>query len=237
MNVLDIAEFYTRPLGKITQELIARKIGAPLQAKPDQLVLGLGYAVPYLVAGGRSISFMMARSGVVRWPQNAPARAALVDELDLPLGDSSVDLALLVHALEFSESAEDMLAEAWRVLHPQGRMLLVVPNRAGFWSASDASPFGQGQPFSRSQVGALLKEAQFSITRIEHALVLPPWAGPKAARGAEAVAKLGLGRFSGVIVIEAVKQVYAYSRGKLVRRALPRLRPVLLQNPQPAAKS
>jgi len=237
MNVLDIAEFYSGALGKSTRDLIAARLAPEVLPQPDQLLVGLGYPLPYLSADARTVAFMMARSGVLRWPQVGKVRSALVDELDLPLGDNMVDVALLVHALEFAESAEDMLAEVWRVLSPQGKLLLVVPNRSGLWATSDASPFGRGQPFSRAQIGALLRQAQFSISRIEHALALPPWGGIGLAKEVEFASRLGLGRFSGVIVIEAQKQVYSYSTGKLVRRAFPRLRPVLLGNPQPIAKS
>ncbi len=237
MTVLDIAEFYGGTLGKVTRELIYAKLGPSAQPRPDQLLVGLGYALPYLSAEARTVAFMMARSGVLRWPQTGKVRSALVDELDLPLGDNMVDVAMLVHALEFAESAEDMLAEVWRVLSPQGKLLLVVPNRGGLWATSDASPFGRGQPFSRAQIGALLRQAQFSINRIEYALALPPWGGPGLARGVEFASRLGLRRFSGIMMIEAQKQVYSYSTGKVARRAFPRFRPVLLPRPQTASKS
>jgi hypothetical protein len=38
-------------------------------------------------------------------------------------------------------------------------------------------------------------------------------------------------RFSGVIIVEAVKQVYAFSSGKRVRRLMPRFKPALLPSP------
>ena len=236
MNIVDIAQFYTQALGKTTQELLAMKLHAALQVQPDQLVMGLGYASPYLNDDSRSVSFMVARAGVMHWPATGAVRSSLVDELDLPLGDNSIDVALLVHALEFAESAEDLLQEVWRVLTPQGKLILVVPNRRGFWSSSDATPFGQGQPFSRSQLSTLLKEAQFLVGNMQQALVGPPWGSAGLARLLEPASGFGFGRLSGAILVEATKQVYAYSTGKLVRRALPRLRPMLLPRPQPAAR-
>jgi SAM-dependent methyltransferase len=236
MNIVEIAEFYETPLGHMAQGLVSAKLGLARPAPTDHLVMGLGYALPYLQSDVRAVSFMMARSGVVHWPKAGPVRSALVDELDLPLLESSVDVALLVHALEFSESAEDLLAEVWRVLSPQGKLLLVVSNRRGLWSSTDMTPFGHGQPFSRSQLTTLLKAAQFSITRITHSLMAPPWAGPGLGHALEPASLLGLQRFSGVIIIEAQKQIYAYSTGKPVRRLVPRLRPVLLSGPQVTAK-
>jgi SAM-dependent methyltransferase len=231
MNVVELREFYASPLGKATHRLLMAKLLPSLDLPSDATLLGLGFATPFMKEGTRSLAFMMARQGVVSWPKQGLQQSALVDELDLPLPDNSVDVALVVHGLEFSESPIEMLQEVWRVLAPQGRLILVVPNRRGLWAASDASPFGFGQPFSRGQLWALLKEAQFSFTRMEPALIVPPranLAGLKIASNVEKYGKSLLGHLSGVIVVEATKQVYAYSAGRRVRRTLPRFRPALL---------
>lgn len=231
MNVIELREFYSSPLGKATHRLLGVKLLPALDVAPDAALLGLGFATPYLNEGSRSLAFMLARQGVIAWPKEGLQQSALVDELDLPLPDNSVEVALVIHGLEFSESPIEMLQEVWRVLTPQGRLVLVVPNRRGLWAASDASPFGFGQPFSRGQLWALLKEAQFSFTRMEPALIMPPrakFAGLKIASNVEKYGKSLLGHLSGVIVVEATKQVYAYSAGRRVRRSLPRFRPALL---------
>ena len=198
--------------------------------------MGLGYASPYLTGESRQVSLMMARGGAVHWPQQGEVKSALIDELALPLSDNSVDAALLIHALEFSESAEELMAEVWRVLAPQGKLILIAPNRRGLWAISDATPFGQGQPFSRSQLGKLLKDAQFSVSSIEPAFASPPFAGPEVLKALEPLIKFGLSGFAGLNFAVATKQIYAYPTGKLVRRALPRFRPVLLPGAQPASK-
>ena len=41
MNVVDIAEFYTRPLGKIAHDILARKLALSLAVNPEQVVMGL----------------------------------------------------------------------------------------------------------------------------------------------------------------------------------------------------
>jgi SAM-dependent methyltransferase len=231
MNVVELREFYSSPLGKATHRLVSAKLLPMLNLAQEQTLLGLGFATPYLQGPSRTLAFMMARRGVIHWPEEGPVQSALVDELDLPLPDNSVDLALVVHGLEFTDSPTDMLQEIWSVLAPQGRLVLVVPNRRGLWSASEASPFGFGQPFSRSQLNSLLKDAQFSIGRIEPALYVPPragFAGLGMSSGIERLGRAALGWFSGVLIVEATKQVYAYSAGRRVRRPSPRFRPVLL---------
>jgi len=116
------------------------------------------------------------------------------------------------------------------VLAPQGRLLMVVPNRRGLWARFDSSPFGYGQPFSRPQLSALLRESQFSIVSWSPALFMPPFSRRLFLSSAGVLESIGyriMPGASGVVIVEAVKQVYAISTGKRVRRLAPRLRPVL----------
>ncbi len=242
MDVVELREFYASPLGNATRRLISAKLRSRLGSLNDACVMGLGFATPYLdefpSETGRRLAFMMARQGVIHWPAEGGVRSALVDEFDLPLLESTVDLALVVHGLELTDSPIEMLQEVWRVMAPQARLILVVPNRRGLWAAFDSSPFGYGQPFSRTQLGGLLKEARFSPVSWTHALQMPPLAKGFVLSSAGAIERLGdwiNSRFAGVIIVEAVKQVYAFSSGKRVRRLMPRLRPALL--PAPSART
>ena len=239
MDVVDLREYYANALGKATRRLIAAKLSGHLPQDPHATVLGLGYATPFLNAqaenAARQIAFMPARRGVIHWPEQGPVASALVDELDLPLGDNAVDVALVIHCLEFTDRPDELLQEVWRVLTPQGKLLLVVPNRSSLWAMRDISPYGYGQPFSRQQLQGLLRAAQFSVTRFEYALVMPPskrLGGSAMARGLEKLCGFAALRgISGALIIEAQKQVYAYAPGRKVRRALPRFKPVFLPAP------
>lgn len=244
MDVVELREYYATSLGKATQRLIAAKLAGHLPQDSMSIVLGLGYATPYLDQLGetasRRLAFMPARRGAIHWPETGQVSSVLVDELDLPLGDNAIDAALLVHCLEFTDSPEELLQEVWRVLTPQGKLLLVVPNRSSLWAMSDVSPFGHGQPFSRSQLLGLLKTAQFSIKRFEYALFMPPYqrlAGTALARLTE---KFGMAAnlrgISGALIVEAQKQVYAYAPGHKIKRALPRFKPGFLPAPQHSHK-
>jgi len=244
MDVVDLREFYDSELGQAVRRLVTKRLAPRFKLASGQTVLGLGYALPYMedlaLGHDRSLAFMMARRGVIHWPLAGDVRAALVDEYDLPLLESVADAVIVTHGLELAEDPLEMLQEIWRVMAPQGRLYLVVPNRRGIWSASEATPFGYGQPFSRSQILGLLKEARFSVSNWYQALFLPPLKAPALIKAGEAVEwpmmRL-LGRFSGVLIVEAMKQVYAFSSGKRARRLVPRLRPVLLPAPQPAGRS
>jgi SAM-dependent methyltransferase len=237
MHVTDVREFYTRPLGRVAAGLVNRQLASLTQPRPGQTVMGLGYALPYLQSTPDllTLSFMPAQQGVIHWPWGESNCSALVDDIDLPLLESTVDLALVVHGLEHAELPLDTLQEIWRVMAPQGRLVLVVPNRRGLWAASEATPFGYGQPFSSGQIAGLLKTSKFTVTQWRSALYLPPLQNETLLKAATAMDVAGArlaARFAGVTIVEAMKQVYAFSSGKRARRLVPRFRPVLLPSPQ-----
>lgn len=227
LDVVDLRNFYAQPVGIMTRRLLGRTIRRRFGDVTGLSVLGLGYATPYLGVfqeeAERCIAMMPAVQGVVHWPLGEKPLTALVDEMLLPLPTASVDRVIVVHALEMTTQAEEMLREVWRVLSPGGRLLAVVPNRRGVWARLDTTPFGNGRPFSRGQVVSLMREALFTPIGWDEALYAPPsrW----FLRTAVAIERLG-GRmslpFAGVLVVEATKQMY---RPVPVRR--PRLAPVL----------
>ena len=238
MDVVDLKEFYVSPLGQTVRRLIAHRILTRWKGLNGATILGLGHAVPYLESwrdtAERIIGFMPARQGVMHWPSGKPSATALVDESDLPLEDGSVDLALVIHGLELTDHMPDMLRELWRVLSPQGRVLFVVPNRRGMWARFDSTPFGHGRPFSRQQLAQILRDAQFAPSAWAHALFVPPFKRGFVRRSAPAWERVGLWvspAFSGVIIVEAIKQVYAVSASRRQRALVTNLKPRILPVP------
>ena len=238
MDIVDLREFYGSRLGLATRRSMTGCLRPRFSGLSGARVMGIGYSMPYLTdclpAAEVQIAFMMARQGVFRWPDEGAVQSALVDECDLPLLESVVDVALLVHALEFADDPAEMLREVWRVLAPQGRLVLAVPNRRGVWARFDTSPFGYGQPYSKPQLARLLKESQFSVLSWHHALYFPPSTNGALLSAAPAIEGFGsrlMPALSGVIVVEAVKQVYATAGGKRARRLSPRARPLLAPLP------
>ena len=234
MDVVDLREFYASPLGQASRRLIARRIRSRWDNVSGAAVLGLGYATPYLDQFRQEaravLGFMPGDQGVVHWPAEGGSATALVDEVELPVIDSSIDFVLVAHGLELTDHPNDMLKEIWRVLAPQGRALLVVPNRRGVWARFDSTPFGHGRPFSELQLTQMLREAKFSPLGWSHALFVPPLQSGFLVRSATAWERVGmwLSRgFSGVILVEAMKQVYAISSGKKVKKLVPSLQPAL----------
>ena len=244
MDVVDLRNFYAQRLGVVARRFVGRGIRAHWKDTRGQRVLGVGYATPYLglfrEEAERCLALMPATQGVVRWPSTRPALAALVEEDEWPLSDSAVDRVLLVHALEILPDAPELLREVWRVLAPGGRLLAVVPNRRGLWARMDTTPFGQGRPYSRSQITQLLRETSFTPTGWGEALYVPPIARGWFLRSSVAWERTGASLsapFAGVHIVEATKQVYrAIPARRERRRLVPVLQPALTPAPGAALR-
>jgi SAM-dependent methyltransferase len=222
-DVIDFGEFYASPLGQVACRLIRRRIRTIWPQVTGLKLLGLGYATPYLLPflaeAERVVALMPAAQGVIHWPRGEPGLVALSDEAELPLEDSSIDRILMVHALETSEQVRPMLREVWRLLSPSGRLIVVVPNRRGIWARVERTPFGYGFPFSPRQLNRLLRETMFSPELTARALYLPPTRRRTLIRAASAFENLGArwGQvFSGVLAVEASKQIYALTATRRV---------------------
>ena len=215
-DVVDFSAFYDTRLGLAARRLIRRAVRGLWPDLHALSLLGLGYATPYLrpfrEEAGRVIALMPSSLGVLPWPRDAPRLVGLAEADDLPLPDESIDRVLLVHALEFSEQADALLREVRRVMTGEGRLLVIVPNRAGLWARLERTPYGHGRPFSPSQLSRLLCDNLFTPTETRAALYMPPSDKPVLLRAAGAWERFGRrwGRpFGGVILIEAAKRVYA----------------------------
>jgi SAM-dependent methyltransferase len=117
----------------------------------------------------------------------------------------------MVHGLEFAENPAEMLKEAWRVLAPNGRLVIVAPNRRGVWARFEHTPFGSGRPYSRGQLAELLRETNFTPGALTEALFFPPSKGRRVFRMHAACERFGRRLwplFSGVLIVEAQKRLY-----------------------------
>lgn len=236
-DVIDLREFYGTRLGQVARKLLRRRIR---QLWPDMSglnLLSLGYPTPYIRQfqgeAERVIAFMPSQQGVHRWPLRSNNQVALVDEMDLPLPDASMDRILLVHALENTEQTGPLFREIWRVLVSGGRLLAVVPNRRGIWARMERTPFGQGHPYSPGQLSRLLRNNLFLPSERMSALYVPPLRSRMLLRTASAWENLGhkLGHtFAGVLLMEADKQIYSVSTKKSRLR-----RPIAIRLPAPTS--
>jgi len=242
LDVQDLRNFYYRSgLGRAAKGIIQNEI---LQFWPEakgQTVVGYGFATPflrpYLKDARRMIALMPAPQGVISWPQGSPNVSVLCEETYWPLETGHVDKLLVAHGLESSEQPSALLTEAWRVLGPGGSAMFIVPNRAGLWSRSDATPFGFGRPYSQTQLEGTLKSHNFLPETHITTLYQPP-SNRRAWRKLSNVLERFGGKLSfivagGVLIVHASMRIQAPSSGSGIRDRVRKPLEVLAPKPKP----
>ena len=230
-DILDLREFYLGSLGLTVRRILRDHLRQIWPSVRGEKVLVLGFGTPLmrpmLEEAASVLNMMPAGQGAAFWPREGPNLTSLVNMSGLPLPDESIDRVVLIHALEGVADTHGLLQEVHRVLKPSGRMLMIVPNRHGLWAHSDRTPFGNGQPYSSSQIKTALRDEGFLIDRTTRALYFPPTSSRLILSVAEYIEKAakkivpGLG---GLLLLEAGKQLYS---PLLIKSATPRHRLVL----------
>jgi SAM-dependent methyltransferase len=219
----DIAQFrafYDARLGTIARRLVRRRLREFWPDVRGLTIAGLGYATPYLgpfVDQAQCVvACMPAEQGAVAWPRSGQNRVALADDTNLPFDDGSIDRVLLVHGMETSELLRDLLRQVWRILKPDGKLVVVAPNRRGMWSTFGDTPFGLGYPYSRGQLERRLAEGLFKAERWQGVLFGPPVASRlimRTGRAWESTGRLIYPGMPGLWIVEATKAMYAPASG------------------------
>jgi SAM-dependent methyltransferase len=238
LDVVDLRDFYQTPLGLTVRRIVGGHVRARWRGMHGGMVVGLGYGVPYLGPFRNEVTrvaaLMPETQGALVWPAAGPLLSVLVEDRHLPLPDNSVDRLLLVHSLEATDRPATLLREVWRVLVPEGRLLIVAPNRRSVWARIDATPFGHGRPYSRSQLERLLVDNLFTPVSWGTALHMPPLDRRMVLKSAPAWERIGQKLwpvFGGVLLVEARKEVMAPIGGK--RAAVRALRELVTVRREP----
>lgn len=229
LDVQDLRNFYYRSaLGRAAQQSLRKRILALWPEAARQTVVGYGFAVPllrpYLADARRVMALMPGPQGVMPWPADAANVSVLTEETLWPLETGHVDKLIMLHGLETSERAFDLLEEAWRVLGPGGKALFIVPNRGGLWARRDRTPFGFGRPYSQSQLETQLRKHQFLPERTLGALYQIPSSKRTWLKSSRLFETLGDRAPSfmpgGALLVEASKLVYP-PKGRIQRLRRP----------------
>jgi SAM-dependent methyltransferase len=213
----DVTDFYATRGGRVAARLLRRRIATLWPDLSRLRVLGLGHTQPFLSLWQQQATLCIAGEGqalrqATLGTHLLASASCIVREDELPFPDLSFDRILVSHALETSLNAPRLLRAVWRVLKDDGRLLLVVPNRRGMWAHLERTPFGHGAPSSKRQIERVLADALFRVERTDGALWLPPADLRPLLRMGNLVERAGARlapQFPGVLLIEAVKDVYA----------------------------
>ncbi len=254
-----LESFYHSPLGLLYQRhirQILRRMLPELMQKtggtPPQIAC-LGHGTPLFHNLPRAnlvscITICPEWLSPVTWPQktetkHAPHPAnqtAQADLLHLPFADDSMDYLILNHSLEFCGHPHQLLRECWRVLAPEGRLILITPHRHSLWARAEHTPLGHGHPYSRRQVQQLLKEQLFQIDELHMAMLMPPFRRRlwmrlyavirRAVRGLHSLMPL---QWGGVVMLRASKHLYQPVTGTPAHKLAAKKAPNLAKNHSP----
>ena len=71
-DILELRDFYDRPLGSVVRRILAQRIRARWTRLPGATLIGIGYAVPFLGSfrneAARIGALMPATQGAIVWP-------------------------------------------------------------------------------------------------------------------------------------------------------------------------
>jgi SAM-dependent methyltransferase len=226
VDAQDLSSFYDEAIGQVARRSIGRRLRLAWPDLRGQRLLGYGFATPYLRPllgeAERVVALIPAeQDDIVAWPPRGPL-VALGEEDALPFPDAFFDRVMMVHGLETAEATRPLMRQIWRVLAPQGRLLLVVPNRASLWAQVERSPFAHGRPFNRWQLDRLLRESMLVPERWDTALYFPPsrmrWLVRNGA-GWERIGRKLWPQIAGVHIVDATKSLYALAPPAKLRAA------------------
>ena len=222
LDAAELKEFYhSTRLGRSAAFRLQAKVAEMWPDTRGLTVVGFGFASPLLgeCAAARVLNFMPERQGVIAWPQGGANKSALTHESAWPLTTGIADRVLILHGLETSGNPGAVLDECWRILAPEGKVLIIVPNRAGLWARRDGTPFGFGRPYTAGQLESHLGKRRFGVLRTETALFAPPSGRRFWLKSAAMWERIGghapLSFAGGVLLQEASKRVFQMHRPPL----------------------
>lgn len=223
-----IERFYNGPLGAAAAGLLSRRIVDLWQNLSGLSLLGLGHAFPVVETfaedAKRTVVSLNEDAGTLRWDAVGRGNSVVISpEARLPFADGVFDRAILLHSLEEAESPRALCRELWRVMAPEGRIVVAAANRRGLWARAEKTPFGHGRPWTIRQLTRLLGESLFQVTASTHALYMPPINLSIITGGADGWERAGrhvMPALGGVVLVEAVKRLYIEPGGGAVAPTL-----------------
>lgn len=214
-NGIALKRFYKTDLGmafglKIIKSIF--KIWNPRDIGSDEKILYCGYNSPYvnIYDGELTSDIQVTKFTAFNGPDNNSD--VIVDALKMPLRNAQYNRMISAHALENCESAEDLLAEFWRVLEPEGRLILLVVNKGGLWKEH---PIAGENTHSKTDIEQLLTTSKFKIRSFSRAIYFPAVKSLFVAKVLDAMFRV-IPSTSGVMIFEAEKRIYA-PRGRTIK--------------------
>ena len=244
-DIETLRQFYSKPLGSAVATILAERVSDLWASTKGLNVLGVGYPLPVLppfTKAKRCIALMPATQGAVPWSEPGRGVAStLSDEARTPFADGMFERVIVLHGIEEADSMKQTIRELWRIMAPNGRIIVASANRHGLWTRAESTPFGHGRSCTRHQLISLLSDL-FRITASTNAVFMPPLKWKlitDAASAWERVGSILWPNFGGAVLIEAVKKQYiepSVAKGASVLDLLPITRPAVSRDSQTSTR-
>ena len=208
-------KFYSTQLGNVTRKHIEEKILKKWKSVKGNNLLGLGYLKPWLKIFESSNTFFSAITEIEDKKKEIikiTKQTCIVEDTKLPFPDLSINRILICHLLETTTQIDLLLHEMWRIMSGESKIILIVPNKLGFWCRNKNNPFGHGKSFTSFELNSLLLDHGFSDIKVDFCLFMPPSEKKYLLSESNRIERLGnkfLNIFGGIIFIEASKNIYA----------------------------
>ncbi len=167
----------TQPLGKKFLEAEQQYLPALLQRRTGKQVLLIGVPHQHGLLKSSPMFCHFLLSPLVHKNDSVSYIESELDEL--PILSGSIDLVLLPHALEHVDNSQQLLAEACRVVKPEGHIIILGFNPMSLWGLKKILTKEKHTPWSGSFIRASVVKkwlalADFELIKQETFLFRPP---------------------------------------------------------------
>lgn len=196
-NVEKLHEFYSSQTGKTFAKTIQTSIQKTWQINEHEKTAALGFCSPF------SENFKKCENHV-------DDSVAKMQETELAFRNAELNKILVIHSLENSHYPQLALQEVYRVLEPDGQLLLVVPNKKNSWKNS---PIAGENQYSPRDIQMMLLASKFNIKSVRQAVFYSPKMSKGVAEAVNSVMQSFLPFFGAVTVFHAEKKIFQ-NRGR-----------------------
>lgn len=217
ISTADLRKFYSSNYGKLISKEVKVILGALASLHKDKRSLIVGFGIPYFTEIFKEHLLMFAHVGIYPWPDQKNNIAILSHENEWPILEQEFDEIIIIHGLEYAYNPAEVMAECYRCLKAEGKLLIITPNRRSIWAHNDKTPLGCGQPYTLTQLEKMLHRENFIVTSVKRSLYQLPFNGVYGKIISfifEKLAKRILQKFSGLVGVLAIKQIYSGERIK-----------------------